>query len=194
MPDRVAIVILAAGGSRRLGRPKQLLMIDGVSLLRRAAQRAIEANVGPVFAVLGAKIEACTAELAGLDVTVIANPDWAKGIGSSIRAGVRAIEGAPIEAALFCTCDQPGIAAADFADLAAIRRGCDAPAAAARYAGTIGIPAVFARREFPALLALPDHAGAKSRLEVLGDRAAVVDLASAATDIDTPADAQRWTG
>ena len=81
----IAAVVLAAGGSTRLGRPKQTLVVDGMPLVRRAAQAAVDAGCVPVVVVLGAEALATRAALSGLDVAPEENPDWPSGMASSIR-------------------------------------------------------------------------------------------------------------
>jgi len=82
-------IILAAGASRRLGRPKQLVRLGGESLLRRTVRAALACD--PVLVVLGSQAEAMAADLAGLPVIQVLNRDWEEGMASSIRAGIRAL-------------------------------------------------------------------------------------------------------
>ncbi len=84
----IGLIILAAGGSTRLGAPKQLLEYGGKTLIRRAAETALATPFRPVIVVLGAEAARVKDELAGLDVLIIENPAWPSGMGSSIRAGM----------------------------------------------------------------------------------------------------------
>jgi molybdenum cofactor cytidylyltransferase len=86
-----AIVILAAGSSSRLGRPKQLLKYQGKTLLVRAVETALASVCRPVLVVLGAGSGQLRGEVSGLDVRILINPDWETGIGGSIRIGVKAV-------------------------------------------------------------------------------------------------------
>src|SRR5512135_784209 len=88
--QKTCIVILAAGKSARLGRPKQLLSYDGGSLVQHAVSVALASGLGPVLVVTGANREAVESELRGRDVQVSYNPDWEEGMGASIRHGVEA--------------------------------------------------------------------------------------------------------
>jgi len=191
----VAIVLLAAGGSARLGRPKQLLMYEGRSLLRRAAAAAVEAACGrQVVAVLGARAEEMVGELAGLAVDVVRNDGWERGIGSSIRAGVeRALAGgrAP-SAVMIMLCDQPLVTAG------VLRRVVDAHVVdsralvtAAEFEGTIGPPVVVGAELFPELLALPDDRGAKALWMERPEIVRRVACPEAGADVDTPGDFER---
>ena len=182
---KVAGILLAAGGSTRLGSPKQLLVYEGRTLLRRAAETLLAAGCRPVVVVLGAGAGKLTPELAGLDVSTVVNADWERGMGSSIRVGMTALSPGPqTDAVLLTLCDQPLIGPSALKHL--LDASHDAHSiAAADYNGTLGVPAVFGREYFAGLVALPDAAGAKSLLQRHAGRAATVPMPEAATDIDT---------
>ena len=186
----LAIIVLAAGGSTRMGSAKQLLPLGGQSLLRRAATVAVATGCRPALVVLGRDADAMRPELAGLDVIAVENPDWQRGMGGSIRAGMAAV---PADAAgvVVTLCDQPHVDAAALATLidAFHRTG---RTVVARYAGTAGVPAVFPPDRFDALRSLDSAAGAKRLLS--GDDVTGVDLPAAAVDVDTPADYRRVGG
>ena len=179
----VAGLILAAGGSTRLGSPKQLLVYEGRTLLRRAAETVLAAGCRPVVVVLGAGAGRLTPELAGLDVSTVVNAGWQRGMGTSVRLGLSALAPGPeVDAVLLTLCDQP-LVGPD-----ALKRLLAAPAgsiAAAEYHGTLGVPAVFGREHFAELAALPDAAGAKGVLQRHAARIIAVPTPEAATDIDT---------
>lgn len=181
-------VVLAAGGSTRLGRPKQLLELDGEPLVRRAARIAAEAGYDPVVVVVGAEGEAVTRALGGAFLAVT-NPDWSAGAASSIRRGLEALRTLRpgVGGALIVTCDQPLVEARHLAALAAAL-GPDRQIAASRYAGTLGVPALFARAVFGELLALTGEAGAKRVVLRDPERVASVELPEAGRDVDTEAD------
>ena len=195
----VACVILAAGGSTRLGSPKQLLDYGGRSLLRHAAAMALATTCRPVVVVLGSGAERLRSELVGLDLRIVDNPDWGNGMGSSVRAGVATLRdgasGTDPEAILLMLCDQPLIGAEALEQLvAAFRAGQTAgdgracSIAAAAYgdgSDTVGVPAVFGREYFAELAALPDQAGARPVLQRHAGRVAAVPMPEAVTDIDT---------
>src|SRR5262249_23324500 len=85
---KTAVVVLAAGASRRLGQPKQLVCWRGRPLVHHAVEAALEARVGPVTVVVGAREAEVRAALDGLDVNILAHPGWSEGLGSSIRTAV----------------------------------------------------------------------------------------------------------
>ncbi len=179
-------MVLAAGGSRRLGAPKQLLAWQGSSLVRRAVEAALGSRCHPVYVVVGSRADEVAAELSDTDAVVVDNPAWEEGLSSSIAAGVRAAtDEADPEALLLMLVDQPHVSA-DVLDrlLAAF----DGGVAASRYAGTLGVPAVFGRGHFRALTRLSGDHGARPLLESEGERVRAVDFEAGAVDIDTSED------
>src|ERR1700758_5100725 len=86
-----ATLVLAAGASTRLGQPKQLLKVDGESLLRRTVRIAAETGCGPIFVVLGFDSENMRKELCNQGPKIVINPDWHSGMGSSLRCGINAL-------------------------------------------------------------------------------------------------------
>ncbi|WP_206412747.1 NTP transferase domain-containing protein, partial [Lysobacter enzymogenes] len=105
---RFAAVLLAAGASRRLGRPKQLLRRDGETLLRRGARLALASAAARTVVVLGARADALRGELDGLAVEIVLNPDWQDGMAASLAAAARALAGFD-GAVLVLACDQPAL-------------------------------------------------------------------------------------
>jgi molybdenum cofactor cytidylyltransferase len=175
-------MVLAAGASRRLGRPKQLVRLRYEPLVVRAVRLARSLRPLWVGVVVGARAGRVASALAGLDVEVVHARRWREGLSASLAAGVRR---APRRARrlLVMTVDQWQISAADLRRLVAAARG--ARPAAAAYAGDIGVPAVFPRRLWPALAALRGDRGARQLL--VGGAAVAVPMAAAAADLDTPA-------
>lgn len=180
-------VVLAAGGSSRLGRPKQLLVLNGESLLRRVARIAVEAGFSPVVVVLGAVNEPCRRALEGLPVDVVENSRWHEGLGSSVAAGIGAM--AQCDGALLLLCDQPALT------VDALRRLADAftgsGIVASRYAGTTGTPVLFSSAHFTRLRTLTGDIGAKSLLRQFAREVTEIDMPEAALDIDSEEDWQQ---
>jgi molybdenum cofactor cytidylyltransferase len=189
----VAAIILAAGSSSRLGQPKQLLEIAGEKLLDRAIEAATTAGCFPVVVVLGAHVEKIVSESCAAGVEVITNENWRRGIGTSIRSGMRhLIDSQPsLEAAVLLACDQPRVNAGTIAALMAKWDNSNKPIVASRYANTLGIPALFDRSCFESLTALPDDSGAKALIESNRNGVAEIEFSDGAIDIDTPADLKR---
>ncbi len=188
-----ALMILAAGASTRLGRPKQLLPFRGRSLLRHAAETALASSCRPVVVVLGALADRLKGELRGLPVTVAINPQWNEGISSSIRAGLKALapEGAGPNAVLIMLCDQPLISAQFLDRLVAVHQSSGSGIVAAEYEGGAGVPALFSRAYYSELAALSGNRGAKPVIVKHAKHAERIPLPEAAMDIDRPEDIQR---
>lgn len=187
--SRYAIVILAAGGSRRMGAPKQLEMIQGISMVRRAAEAALAAGGATVHLVAGAEVDGLRRDIDGLPVDVIVNHQWQEGIASSIRAGIEAIErqDRPIEALILMLCDQPGVSADALKRLIRTHRTTRAPVVASRYPDGPGVPALFRAELIPTLKTLTGDIGARQLIRHL-DREVVTIPFDAPKDVDTPAD------
>jgi molybdenum cofactor cytidylyltransferase len=191
----IGVLLLAAGGSTRMGRPKQLLPFGKSTLLRHAAETALATGLSPIVVVLGAEAEACGAELEGLRMTVARNENWSRGMGGSLRKGVEELERiAPdIKAALVMLHDQPRISAGSLQDLANLWSPEGSTIAAAFYGGSAGVPAVFDRRHFAELKALDGGGGAKGILARHEADVAKLELPEALDDIDSPEDYARLT-
>jgi molybdenum cofactor cytidylyltransferase len=189
-PFRFGAVILAAGGSTRMGTPKQLLEIDGKPLVVRAVEAALASPAWPVVVVLGANAEKIEPTLARLPVLITENPAWAEGMASSIRAGVTVLRqfSRALDGAVVALCDQPAFSADVIAQLVATQRATGRSIVAARYAGRHGAPALFLREHFSTLVALTGEEGARALLNDDPARVAAVDLPALAVDLDTPAD------
>ena len=186
----IAAVVLAAGRSARLGRPKQLVPIDGEPLVRRAARAALEAGCRPSVVVLGAEQEAVGAAVADLPVVPVSNPRWATGVGSSIACGVRAAAADGPAGCIVLPCDQPRLSAGVLAALIERFRRGEAQAVACAYGGTVGAPVLFAPALFDRLSALTGDSGAKRVLRGCTPLK-VVEFPGGELDIDTDADLRR---
>lgn len=190
--NKVAAIILAAGGSSRMGRPKQLLKTDGVSFVRRTAETALASQCDRVFVVVGAQKNAVIKELEELDVTIVTNALWHSGMGSSIRTGMQALKADrhTYDAALFLLIDQPAVTTALLNSIIdAFREGSDL--VASEYADSVGVPALFAAAYFEALGNLPSDSGAKMLLKRHGADVTRILFPEGAFDIDTQADFER---
>ncbi len=186
----IGAVILAAGGSTRLGQPKQLLQHQGESLVHRAARVACEAGCYPVVVVAGDEHQQIARELCTVGAHVTHHPDWHLGIGSSIRAGVAQAlaENPRLGAIIIMVCDQPFVSTDVLQALIATHTRTQKCAAACVYSGCVGVPAIFHRSLFPLLTNLPDAQGAQAILAARSGEIAHINFPQGSIDIDTPDD------
>ncbi len=190
---RVAAVVLAAGGSTRFGRPKQFALFQGETFIRRIVAAAIEAGCAPVVVVTGEDSAPVTLELTGLAASIVMNPRWPSGLGSSIGVGVqRAIDlAADLDALLLLTCDQPFVTVAVLAQIIQLRLTSGKSIVASAYAKTLGIPALFDRSCFPDLLRLKEDSGAKKIILARPHDVVSFDFPAGEIDIDTATDYEK---
>ena len=196
MPMPVAAIVLAAGASRRLGQPKQLLMHGNETLLERAIRLAHEAGASPVVVVLGAHIHIIRASIPFKNAVSVVNNHWEQGISTSIHEGLRTLDKTAPDATggLLISCDQPRLTAAHLRALIECFTAERAAAiAASTYAGALGVPAVFPRAVFPDLLALRGDIGARVLFAEPPCPLKTVEFAGGAVDIDSPADLDELT-
>jgi molybdenum cofactor cytidylyltransferase len=177
-------LILAAGSSSRLGRPKQLVPFGGTTLIEHAVQIAKEAGAREVIVVLGADADKVEPLLQG--VLPVVNPRWEAGMGSSISCGMRSLS-QDSKAVIITVCDQPKVTAEHLRKLANEILNSQASIAASSYAGVLGVPAAFGSSLFPELGALRGDKGARDLIRRTSDVAAV-ELVGGERDIDVPAD------
>lgn len=189
----VGAVVLAAGSSSRMGRPKQTLEYRGESLIRRAALAALGAGCSPVVVVTGANAELSRRELEGLDVREAFNPLWATGMASSIRAGVEALVGVDpnASAAVLLLCDQPHVNADVISRLVDAHINNGTPIVASVYGESYGVPALFVRDLFAELTRLEGAAGAKQVIKRHAASAQFLPFPDGEVDVDTPDDYSR---
>ena len=192
---QVGLVLLAAGGSKRLGSPKQLVTdAAGRSLVRRAAETALASACRPVVVVLGASAEAVEPELGGLPVTVTVNPNWQTGLASSLKAGVNALtESYTLDAVVVMLCDQPQVTSALLDFLVTAYADTGHAIAACEYGGALGVPALFGRTLFGALASLTGDEGARQVIKNYAGPVARVPFPEGALDIDTPQEAKSFS-
>jgi molybdenum cofactor cytidylyltransferase len=186
----IAAILLAAGSASRMGRTKQLLRIGGQSLVRRAAQAALDAGCHPVIVVTGADSKAVAAEITGLSVNTQFNPNGSAGIGTSIRCGLSATLAADpaASAVILMLCDQPHLDSKILRELIAAFSASQKPMAACEYSNTVGPPCCFARSMFDSLSKIADSDGAKKLLLANPREVTRIPWPPGAIDIDTPQD------
>jgi len=187
----IPAILLAAGASRRLGRPKQLVRVAGETLLERTLRVVRESGAGPTLAVLCAHRDAIQTAIDLAAVRVVVNPEWEQGIATSIRVGLRAAQEQVSDATgiLMLVCDQPKLNAEHLRILIAVHeRAVEPSIVASLYAGIAGIPAIFPASQFSRLLGLQGDAGARYLLRDPGCPLISVPFEGGEVDLDTPYD------
>ena len=187
---KVAGLLLAAGASKRLGRPKQLLEIGGEPLIHRAARVLIAGGCQPLMVVLGAHREQCARAVENLPLQTIFNERHSQGMGTSISTGIAHLQSQnpEIEAVIIALCDQPFLSSELIQSL--IERGqnhnfsvvnCD-------YGASFGPPVFFTVAHFAELEQLRGESGARAIWRAHPDKTASLAFPEGATDIDTDLD------
>ena len=187
------IIILAAGASTRMGKPKQLLPYQESSLLQHAIRTASGTGCNPVIVVLGAHSNEILSTIENTTIIIAKNQHWSEGLGSSVRAGINTlIEYAPAaNSVILMLCDQPFVTAALLKQLVETKAATNKNIIASRYQDTAGVPVLFNSSFFPKLLQLQGQDGAKKLLLKYPDEVAVIPFPEGVIDIDTPEDYER---
>ena len=184
------IVILAAGSSSRLGKPKQLLEFEGSTLLSRVATIACQSKRYPVIVVLGANADLIQENLSISGIDVVVNDNWQDGMASSLRTGVLAMEKMypDVDGIMILVSDQPHLTNNHIVQLIDAQNKSGLPIAACSYAGIMGTPALFHKSIFPELMLLKGDIGAKKIIESRKQDVVTVFFDKGVVDIDTQAD------
>lgn len=180
-------VVLAAGGSTRLGRPKQLLTRDGETLVHRAARLALASGAARVRVIVGAHADDVVAAVRDLPVECLVNPRWNEGLAGSVRVAVDALA-AHDRATLLLTCDQPALDLVHVQVLLAAARAAPSGSAATRFGDRVGVPAVVAPAVLRAARAVQGDRGLRDVLNAAGTGVIACDAPVLGVDIDTPED------
>lgn len=187
---RVVALLLAAGGSSRLGHTKQLIKLnDDITLIKSMAQTVLQSQCDRLYVVIGAQSDVIGNELEGLDLTIVLNSEWQKGMGSSIYSGIKAIksDSDSFDAVLILLVDQPAV------NLTLINTFVKkfkegSTLIASFYADTIGVPALFSKAYFDRLEKLSNDRGAKDLLQKYATKVTQIPFPDGAFDIDTSMD------
>ena len=189
MRDELLVAVLAAGASRRLGRPKQLVEVGGEALIRRVCRTAIVAAVGPVAVVLGCRRDEIVRVVSDLPLTVLVNDAWDEGMASSVRAATLAAVDLDVAAILLLHADQYAVTADDLVMLRDAWRGAAGSACLSRDGAHLGPPAVLPAALFPQMLTLTGDTGPRALLGGGAGGVGVLEvpMPSASKDVDLPA-------
>lgn len=182
--------MLAAGTSARLGKPKQLLPYNGQSLLQYQIQVAADANAGPTVVVLGAYAELLKNQIEHNNVHLVVNAEWAEGMASSIRCGVKCLTeiNPSAEGAILMVCDQPYVNVPLLNDLITAHQKTGKPIITCSYGNTFGPPTLFHKCMFPELLQLEGDVGARNVIRQHAGDVEVILFPEGSLDVDTEAD------
>jgi CTP:molybdopterin cytidylyltransferase MocA len=159
----IACAVLAAGASRRLGFPKQLVSFDGEPLVRRTVKAALAAGLSATSVVVGAHAERVSAALAREPVSILHNPYWEEGMAASIRVAAGWARAHGFTGLLLTLCDQLALSAAHLERVVSafeLSQGC----VASSYAAKRGVPALFPSSYYAALQGLSGDRGASALL------------------------------
>ena len=188
--EHYAIVILAAGKSKRLGTQKQLLQYKGKTLLNHAVDTALKTGCPSVIVVLGSNINLLRKELKDKPVIIVENMGWQQGMASSIRCGLENITATKLRlhGVILMVCDQPHVNSSLLLNLLEKKQQTGLPIAASSYADKMGTPALFDKSFFPALMKLTGDKGAGKLISDNPDKVATLSFPGGITDIDTVED------
>ncbi len=186
---RIAGVVLAAGDSSRMGRPKQTLPFRGKTVLEAVVDTALRSSLARVVVVLGHRAAELSALLAGRDAGLVTNADYLKGQSSSTKLGLQAVRD-DADAALFLLGDQPLVSLATIESLLEAYRQQPSPIIQPVFEGRRGNPVLFGRETFAHFAALADDQGARSLFKIFGERVRKIAVPDPYIhfDIDTEAD------
>ena len=187
----VAGILLAAGPSTRMGANKLLLKLDGETVLSRAARRAIAAGLDPLIVVLGHEGERTAGALDGIPCRTVVNPEYARGLNSSARAGILAVPESA-RAAVVLLADMPFVTDRMIATLVERYRESAAPLVISEYGGVQAPPTLYDRSLFAEIGAAEGEGCGKRAVRRHRAEAAVVGWPAAAlADLDRPEDYER---
>lgn len=188
--DKIGIVILAAGNSSRLGRPKQLLKFKEKSLLENVISKASKIKNAIVVVVFGSNHELIQNEISNTAIEKVFNPEWESGISSSIVKGLsKLLELNPdCQKCIFTVCDQLFITTSLFENLIQESQKNNKGIAASYYSETLGTPVLFHQKYFSEVLELKGKTGAKKLIKKYADDVVSIHFEKGNIDIDTQED------
>jgi len=187
MMPALGAIVLAAGASKRLGRAKQLIEIDGEPALRRVVRYALATEPLDCIVVLGHDAARIEQALGNLRVHSVVADDFGNGMAASLRAGIGALD-ARCDGALIVLTDQPALNEAHLKALCDAWRVQPAFAVASAYANLVGVPAVLPRAWFADIARLQGDVGARDLLRARREQVIAISAAELEKDIDTPED------
>lgn len=184
------VILLAAGQSKRMKQPKQLLLYQNKPLVRHVLDEILALGATRVIVVLGAYHEAIAPVIAGLRVHPVVNPQWETGMAGSIQIGLAEMRKLWPESAsaMICLVDQPFLKSEHYGKLAGQAELEPEKIIASAYQGILGAPAIFPGRFQQGLWELEGDQGAGKWLRSIPDEVVAVEMPEAAQDWDRPED------
>ena len=192
---KTGVILLAAGSSSRLGRPKQLINYQDKTLIQYSIEAAQYSAADDLVVVLGCNSELIQTGIESKEVPVLVHAHWEEGISSSMQCGLRyLLETSLVDQVILMLCDQPYVSQGLLDQLMNGKKASGKGIVACSYAGTVGVPALFGQHYFPELLALNGTEGAKKVILNHQADTFLVDFPLGAVDLDTEEDVQKFTG
>ena len=190
--NHCAVLMIAAGESKRMGSPKQLLVVEGETIINRMIHIVKKAVNFPTYVILGAFAETIQAQFPNLEINIVNNTHWQEGMASSIRLGLNTAKAQipALDCVMVVLCDQPYITESTITALLQLQKEKDTPMAAAYYDDVMGTPALFHSSIFNELLSLKGDMGAKRIIQSRPEEVAKLHFEKGLLDIDTKEDYQ----
>jgi len=189
--EQVAGVVLAAGGSSRFGKPKQLLLWKGQPLIRHVVLAALQSGLSPVIVVIGAAADEVRAAISDLTVRIANNQEWVQGISGSIKSGITCLP-KELGAVVFLQADQPQVSPLMITKLIEIHQQTLAPIVVPQIDGQRANPVLFDVNTFPALQALEGDVGGRALFSKFPVQWVDWHDQKLLMDIDSPEDYQKF--
>lgn len=190
----ISIIVLAAGSSSRLGQSKQLILVDGKTLLEKSVLAALNSGAEHVVVVLGAQATLHNKAIENLPVKIIINEEWEKGMGNSLKAGLNYVvtKYPETEAVIVMVCDQPFLTSEHLKKLITSFQKNPTEIVASSYNQIKGVPALFSRSMFSQLFQLEDIQGARKVIQFHKGSMQLAEFPKGEIDLDTPEDLSKF--
>lgn len=189
---KTGLIILAAGSSSRLGRPKQLIEYQGKTLIQKAVKDAEKCKAQSAVVVLGWKPELIQRSFDSTQIPSVINENWEEGMASSMQVGLRYLmEKEQLDQVTLMLCDQPFVDTKLLDQLILAKKESDKGIVACAYSDTLGVPALFDQKYFEEMLALKGSEGAKKVILKNREDVFAIDFSLGKIDLDTEADIER---
>ncbi len=191
---KVCIVVLAAGNSSRMGKPKQLLPVNEKTLLNHTLDQCLESKASLVIVVLGSNFQLISDTITSNHVHILNNARWQQGMGSSISCAMRYVKSncSELDAVLFALSDQPLVTVKQYNNLINKYITSNKKIVCSRYKEVLGVPAIFDKKYFGDLEKLDGQLGAKELIKKNLNTVDSLNMGECLIDVDTPEDYYRY--